>query len=600
MCRMNHTQPGRTQAMLPLLLSLLFSPFALAESTTVSVLPLQTLDSAGRIASRHSAIVLGPEQALTRCSLVDGWAQIQLVTASGTRPAEVSARDEERDLCRLRTELRGLNAVSPNIAPLPLAQADIQALTHNSVGQRLHAVGTLPQVPAELQEVPLQVPLEPGAGGGAVLDTQGNLLGILAEPAFRGQEQAHMAPATWLNDLEARAQAQKPWSEAKLAALRYWAEDGTGQALERHCLEWLKRMPENRDAWYWLGLAQLRQGQGAAAETSLKKALELAPQDEQRWDAVLQALLLQNRTDAALAWAQAGVNQRPQSPGPWLALGQVQLSQSQNKAARAALRQALKLAPWSTRASLSLLALARVDKDETAEMELLQTLLGQNPAAAIAWREQAVTYLRQGQWQAAATALRQMETLAGESSDSLQLKAQLFRDQGQVSQAIALLKQAIALSPVPQENHWLRLAQGHADALVLTPALKIGRETVDFFPQSGQAKAELISLLIDNGQLEEAGKLLEAPGSATDATSNLLRGRLRERHGDFPGALAAYQEASQLSPDQADILYRLTRAAAWTGQKDLARNGYEKLLKIDPTLAETTWKDAMRILEAQP
>lgn len=600
MCRIKPTILAGAQA----LLLTLITGSGFAAPAGPSVLPLRSVDAGGRILARHSATVLGPELAVTRCNLIDGpfdgSLTLQLVVNTGLRPAQVRARDEARDLCLLTADLRDTASAVPEAAPLPLAASPIQALSRNHAGQALNPAGTLEASPSDQEAGALKIPLEPGAGGGAVLNEQGQLLGILAEPAYRGQATARMAPAIWIAEIEARSLVQKDAVAARQTALRLWSEAGDGQRLAQHCQEWTTRMPNDAQAWYWLGLSQMRLGRAAEAEASLNQAFALNPDDQKVRDGIGQALLLQEKHEAARQWAQAGVSQGPQQLGRWLALGQTELTLGHDKEAQAAYRRALQLAPWSHQASLALLSMARKAGDLVAEREGLQTLLGQNPASAQAWQEVAETYLRLNQFPAAAASIAQMENLEGETVASLSLRAQMARRTGDIAQAIALLQQAIRLSPKPQQGQWLRLAQYNADALVVKPALGANQMALALAPQAPEARAQLITLLLDDGKIDEAARRLDTEPPASPSAAWVLRAHLAERQGDFPKAVTAYQEALKLTPDQPEFLHDLARSAVWSGQGDVARSCYEKLQKLDPAWAELTWNDAIRVLEALP
>ncbi len=136
---------------------------------------------------------------------------------------------------------------------------------------------------------------------------------------------------------------------------------------------------------------------------------------------------------------------------------------------------------------------------------------------------------------------------------------------GRLNDAIELYQRSIELWPTPEAHTylgWSYSLQGRLD-----DAIEQCRHAIDLDPEFGNPYNDIGAYLMQMDRFEEATHWLEL---ACDAPRYDARhypffnlGRVRERFGDFRGAIQAYDESASLDPTYEPPRIAAERLRAW-------------------------------------
>lgn len=230
------------------------SPASVFLHNAASVLVLETLDDAGRTTGMLSATAITPNTLVTVCNGIDSAFELRVVRAKGAIPAKLQARDHERNLCLLSAPGLDTQALSP--APSGPAIGNRVYAVSNALGL---GIGMSDGIVSGMRKFPsgeylqFTAPVSPGSEGGALIDEQGQLLGIIDYRRRDGQNVNFAMPAAWISQIAPRAAADAPRLlryEQALALSRKKNWDELLQLTET----WSKEAPD-ADAWSFFILA---------------------------------------------------------------------------------------------------------------------------------------------------------------------------------------------------------------------------------------------------------------------------------------------------------------------------------------------------------
>lgn len=142
----------------------------------------------------------------------------------------------------------------------------------------------------------------------------------------------------------------------------------------------------------------------------------------------------------------------------------------------------------------------------------------------------------------AAKAIFERLRLQAPTADRLTRLAQITAAEGNWTEALQIIRQAIVLDPRSIRSYMLWLKMPATGQVAGSPAEEI-RSVLDKDPDFNALRQELAEFHLKNNRLEEAQKLLNY--SSTDEESNAgfqrIAGDILLRKGDFPGAAEAYR-----------------------------------------------------------
>lgn len=318
----------------PLLLSLLLCAAPLSQAGSAadrgvfvglaaSVLRIEAPGQRGY--SLGSGVVVAGNTVVTNCHVTRNAREVFVVRGGVRWRAAAQASHIERDLCLF--DVPGLEA-----PPVTLLQGD--ALT---LGQTVTALGYtggmgIQSSTGEVVElhrhdgsrvIQSSNWFSSGASGGGLFDEQGRLVGILTFRLRGGEAHYFAAPAAWVEQMLADAEAARTIGHVADAGAQrhYWQDSaqpsGPGQPrflkaalllrdarwpeLEAVASEWSRSDPDDSEPWHLLGTALAQQGRAAQAQLALQCSLWLAPQ--RALTAAHQAALHHLATDAQPAAA---------------------------------------------------------------------------------------------------------------------------------------------------------------------------------------------------------------------------------------------------------------------------------------------------------
>jgi tetratricopeptide (TPR) repeat protein len=142
--------------------------------------------------------------------------------------------------------------------------------------------------------------------------------------------------------------------------------------------------PENREAWYQLGLAQYRIGEADGAEKDFRTALRLDPEDEWSRVALGAVLMSTSRQDLAEPEFQRVLNADPQCGAAHYYLGQIQQRRGELASARMQFEKAVLLAQDDARPLTALGQLQAEEHDSVAAKDSLERAIAVDPTSAVA------------------------------------------------------------------------------------------------------------------------------------------------------------------------------------------------------------------------
>ena len=252
-----------------------------------SVVVVLALDSAGDTDARGSGVVVGENEVVTNCHVIEGASSIAVRQAADSggdeayrMDAQILAREDERDLCLLFvTEL-----ADPPAAPVvPIGNAKDLA-----IGETVYAIGsphgldlTLSQgIVSQLRGrqgkavaplIQTDTAISPGSSGGGLFNNRGALVGITTFK-WRGENLNFALPAEWLTALRQSAQAElRAAQERKECTM-----SPNHECVLLFASFVVRRIPDKTDrayAYQAIAVAQIKAGDQASARDTIATAL---------------------------------------------------------------------------------------------------------------------------------------------------------------------------------------------------------------------------------------------------------------------------------------------------------------------------------------
>lgn len=579
------------------------SPAEVFAAVHPAVPVLETFAADGRLLAAASAIALGGGRFVTLCSPLHGSDAIRLAADGRTAAATVRARDLERNLCLLSAPEAGALPALPLAPPEPPAAGARVFAISNALG---FGTGISEGVVAGIRSgdggdvLQFSAPIAPGAEGGALVDAEGRLLGVIDYRQRDGQNVNFAAPAAWIAGIERRQDADVARQALRDHAPRL-ARDGDGAGLARLAAEWTTRHPDDADGWTWRAVAAALQGDFAAEEHAWRQAGQLAPQPSATGLGIAGALLRQRRFDDARDAAQAVLVQRQEDPAAWALLGQAEHGRGALAEAEAAYRRALALDPWQTLAHEGLIGLAQQRGDHAAAIDGWTGLARLYPERPLVrWRLVESLLLAKDGARAHAVLARLPAALA-DSADGLFWRGATAALLDRPQQAIELLRASLAANPSEPARAWTELGKAYFVLQRFPEAITAHREAVRLAPTVPGHRYWLAVALKDGGHVGEALALDRQLVAELPDDTNTWRqlGYAAATAARVEDAIAALERAVALEPAQPRawnalmMLYRAARRDA-----DLMR-AHAALRGLDAAMAERAYLATIKPYEVR-
>lgn len=580
------------------------APSVLFTAVRDGVLTVRTFDAEGAPIGTVSAIAVATERFVTLCSPLDGSDAIRLAEAGGrTVDARVIARDRGRNLCLL--------SASANARTLAVAPAGAQP----RVGSRIYALSDALGFGVGLTEgvisglgggergelLQFSAPVSPGSEGGALLDEQGRLIGVIDYRQREGQNVNFAMPAAWASMIEARRDTDTALQALRDRAPRL-ARVGDGEALVRLAMEWTRLYPEDADGWTWRAVAASTQGDFVGEEAAWRQAVLRAGSMTVAEPGVAGALLRQQRFAEAREAAAALVGTRPESAAAWSLLGQAHHGSGGVSEAETAYRKALALDPWEMSAHLGLISLAAQRGDHRVAAEGWSRLVRLYPSRPeLRWRlVEALLFAQDGA--SAHRLLARLPPELADSADGLFWRGATAALLGRPQEASELFRASLTKGPSEPARAWTGLGKALFVLERFPEAIAAMREAVRIAPNDPDHRYWLAVALKDGGHLEEAIRINRDLSVAHPNETRIWRqlGYAQVLAARVPEGIEALERSLALDPGQPRVwnaLMILYRAAG--RRADLVR-AHGNLRSLDATMAERAYLATIHPDEARP
>ncbi len=284
---------------------------------------------------------------------------------------------------------------------------------------------------------------------------------------------------------------------------------------------------------------------GAAdAERALIELLRDEPGSSKAFAALARVLAKQKRFDDAARAAEKAKSLGPMEIDPLLMLGFIRLREKDHDAAAAAFSEAIALDASNTRALMGA-AVVKLAQEKFDEAEnLCRRALDQNPNMDRAHELLARITMRKGDKAAAIEQLKALATRSPENGRATRALVQLMSSDDRRDELMTFLRQDVEADP-DNPRRVSRLAQVAVRIGQPNLAIDACRRLAESPDASITDKIRLITVLVENGDVEEAEKLVTALGDnrVIAPVAEKIRGDIALKTGKSEVALGRYKRA---------------------------------------------------------
>lgn len=567
------------------------------------VATLELLNGGGVQIDFRSAVRVAQDRFVTVCDGLANASSFRISLPPASSEARLTAWDAQRNLCLLSTTAP-LDAGPPLQIRRDLPRPGVRVFAVSNalglgVGISDGLVGGIRGFAAG-SYIQFSAPVSPGSQGGALVDEDGKLFGIIEYRHRSGQNLNFAAPAEWIDDIEARAASQQVENQYNQNAAAL-ARDGRWPELSALATQWSAATPESHAAWGYAAQAAEGLGETEQAERAWRTLLELDPKSTQGGLGLGGALIRQGRFVEALALAEKLVAGDRQDASLWFLYGQALHAARKLTDAEAAYRHAIELDPWRLTAYANLAGLAEARGDLGTAAEIWTKLSGLYPEDS-RFRYQIVrTQLQAGQPERAYMSLARLPESETDSAAAHYWKGMTLRKLGRPSDAVEALRRSTAASPPGEIQSWIALSSTLSELRRHPEAIAAARNAVEQDPASAEARFWLAVHLKDGGRAEEAlaittSLIAEHPSDPAAWRQHGFALAVLARSKE---AIPALEKSLELDPKQSKVWAALADTYHADGQADAARRAYEQLMRIDPQYARSLYDSLIVIYEEQ-
>lgn len=558
------------------------------------VVPLEATDEKGELFAFHTALLIGKGKAVTQCRALDGATGLRIRQGDKIFPVQAGKKDSVRNLCLL--DVPGMGGVPEyHIVKSEMnAGAQVYAVS-NALGLGISITeGVISGIRTSRGESFIQftAAIAPGSEGGALFDIEGRLVGLIDYRPWGGQNVNFAFPARWLTGIEQRADSGasvEVWRVKTLALVHEskWLD------LAEHAGAWTKTLPDNAEAWLWLGYAQEQRKDWPAAEKAYRMALQLEPSAIRAGIGLTTALTFLGKTQEALDTARGLLAVNKEDASVWLTIGYVQMALNHPNEAKQAFQFAAQFDPLSRDAYMGLVTLAR-SRGGWAEALAAQRQVAQiSPQEAGVWVELAEFYARANRPERALASAEHAIELAPDKGDGWILKGNALNMLNRKFEAINALKKGLASQPLRLAWGWAWLGNTYYDLRLYPEAIAAYREAVRLDPADSALKGRLGIALKDDFQLDEALGLFEKLkiDNPSDPFPWRQIGFVHGYLAQAQKAIPAYEQSLSLDPKQPKVWAALMEAYHAEGRHEDVKRAYQKLTPLDQAYAESAYRN---------
>lgn len=552
----------------------------------VSVENGKTSASATQIDARHF---------VTTCETLDTDGVLRLSMNSVTFNGKIKARDRARNLCLIEVEVAPAKEIAQQ-RQVPQVGSRVFAISNAlglGVGISEGIVSGVRHFPAG-DYIQFTAPISPGSEGGALVDEQGRLLGIIDYQRRDGQNVNFASFAVWIDEIEQRSVANaenlaRLDAGAALIKQQKWAD------LSAFSANWLQQQPDHPDALR-LEIAAARGLKNATAELTAWTALSRVNPMQADVELGLGRVLLANgRYKEALELGKQLVAGYPEYANARLLLAQAQQLTGQLSEADASYRQAISMDAWLNEAYQGLAAMAQHRGDTATAIGIWSRLCGLYPTAWEPRVELAAAYLAADHAPRAYTTLEKLPEKDRNNANVWYWRGVTLARLGAPEAAATAYRKSLDQHLEPADMAWSGIGYAMAAMQRYPEAIAAFESARKINPSHDEWAYQLAINLKDGGRSGEALVIMASLVSKAPEMAQYWRQQgfilaVLDRSAE---AIPALEHSLQLNSEQPKLWRVLIDEYRIAGRHADARAAYQKLRAINTQSAEMVYRSAI-------
>lgn len=568
------------------------SPHEIFARLGSSVIVLESIDEKGQVIGSHSGTLIGAERVVALCSPIETATGLRVSTKSGDFDAKIFARDRERNLCLIRTP--GLNAAPIPYASEPPATGSRVLAISNALGL---GVGISEGVVAGIRHFPggpyiqFSAPISPGSEGGALVDVQGRLVGIIDYRRRDGQNVNFASVAAWISDIEARDKAgQQRLSRfdgaMTLLKKKQWTE------LEAMASQWHREDARSSDAWRFAVEAAKGKNDAESERRGWEALYRLDPSSVEAGIGLGRHYLSSGNSKGALNLARQLQIEHAGDASFWLFQGQAQQASGRPQEAEQSFQRALEIDPWLTEAYRYLAELAQARGDAKTAIAIYRRLSGLYPQHIPQVIELTKAYLANGQLTQAWMTLAHVPADSVEHAAIWYWKGVTLSRLGATEEAIRAYQKSLERQLPASDWAWAGIGFELAAERRFPEAIAAFRTAVKLAPGVDEWRYQLGVHLKDSGRAGEALKIVtELVKKKPDEAKNWRQhGFVLAVLGRTAESIPSMEKSLQIDPRQPKVWSALIETYQKEGRREAVTRAYNQLRSLDGTMAEEAYR----------
>ncbi|MDO8651753.1 MAG: tetratricopeptide repeat protein [Undibacterium sp.] len=560
-----------------------------------TVVGLEVLDDAEKTIGYASATQIDARRFVTACEILDIGQFFRLSVNSAVLDGKILARDRERNLCLI--DVKGASSTGilqqrrrPQIGARVFAVSNALGL---GVGISEGVVSGIRHFPAG-DYIQFTASISPGSEGGALLDEQGQLLGIVDYRHRDGQNVNFASFAQWIDEIGTRSNAnaenlKRLDAGADLLKQQKWDD------LSALSLNWLREQPDNADALK-LSIIAAKGLKNPQAELSAWTELHrVSPTQADVGVGMGRALLSTGRIKEALELSKQLTAIHQEYANARLLLGMAQQLSGLRQEAEESYRAAITLDAWLIEAYQGLSTLAQERGDSATSIAIWSRLSGLYPDALTMRIALAKAYLAADKPDRAYMILEKLPEKDRDSAVALYWRGIVLMRLQCPDAAILAYQKSLAKQFNEADAAWggigyaMASMQRHTEAIAAFTAARKANPADD-----GWAYQLAINLK-DGGRSNEALSIMTSLIKKAPELAHYWRQQgfilaILERPAE---AIPAMERSLQLEPNQPKLWRALIETCQSAGHKKEAKEAYQKLRAIDTKAAELAYRESI-------
>lgn len=568
------------------------SPQEIFSVSNSHVAALEVLDETGKSIASASATQTDVGRFVTTCETLDIGNVFRLTLNSVVFDGKILFRDRDRNLC-----LIGVNGmISKGITQkreVPQIGTRVFAVT-NALGL---GVGISEGVISGIRHFPagdylqFTASISPGSEGGALVDEQGQLLGVIDYRHRDGQNVNFASFAIWIDDVEARSMANADNLKRLDAALILWKQQKWTD-LSKSVSDWQQHQADNVDALKF----------SIAAAKGLKNSqVELAAWIELRRLDPLQAdfgigmvrtLLANDRIKDALELSKQLVATHMEYANARLVLGRAQQLSNLPQDAENSYRQAIVLDPWLIEAYQGLATLTQLRGDSASAIAIWSRLTGLYPESMNMRVHLANAYLLAGKPERTQMIIEKLPEKDKDSAITWYWRGQVLMRLGCPDAAVTAYKKSLDKQLETPDMAWGAIGYAMASMQRYTEAITAFDAARKANPTEDDWSYQLAINLKDDGRSNDALIIMTSLLKKDPELARYWRqqGFILSVLEKQEEAIPAMERSLQLEPNQPKLWQALIETCQSAGRRKEAKEAYQKLKIIDTKAAESAYR----------